>query len=53
MLIFFTEKVNKITLSANANKRIQTPNGAILYPCHTSPGVVCREKSMRHPKIKN
>ena len=48
----FVEKVNKIALSANFDKRIQTPDGVISCPYGIAPGIFCREELMRYPKIR-
>ena len=44
----FTEKVDKIALSANDYKRIQTPNGVTTYPY----GYGSSGESLEHTKIK-
>ena len=47
------EKVKKIKLSANDDKRIQTPDGFLLYPCNKSPGKSpCKAELMNHSKKK-
>lgn len=48
----FTEIVNKIALSTNDDKRIQTPKGDISYPTGKGPGRVCKEELMRQAKTK-
>ena len=47
--IIFTKKVNKITLSANDDKRIQTPDGSTTY----SYGYGCWAESLEHTKIES
>ena len=48
----FSDKVNKIALSANDDKRIQLPHRIISYPYGTGPGIVCKVEPMRHPKME-
>lgn len=48
----FTEKVNKIALPANDDKRIQTSDQVISYTCGTDSGKVCKSELMKHAKIK-
>ena len=48
-----TENVNQIALSANDDKRIQTPDKVISYPYNTGLRRVCIEALLKHPKIKN
>lgn len=48
----FTEKVKKITLSANDNKRLQTFDWAISYPYGAGAERVCKTELMRHWSIK-
>ena len=33
--VMYTEEVNKITLSSNDDKRLQTPDRTTTYPCGT------------------
>ena len=49
----FTEKVNKIALNANDDKRPQTFYWRISYPYGTGPGIMCKAELMRYPLIKN
>lgn len=49
----FARKINKIALSANDDKRIQTFDGVIVYPFDTGPIKVFKGKLIRHPKIKS
>ena len=37
----YTEEVNKIEISSNDNKRIQTFDGVTTYPYHTKTFTVC------------
>ena len=46
----FTEKNNKIALSASDDKN--TPDAGISYQFSTGTGILCKEKLIRHPKIK-
>ena len=46
------ENVSKISLSANGDRRIQTFDGVVSYPCGTSPGRLWKTALMRHQKIK-
>lgn len=48
----FTEKVNKIALTANDDKRIQTSDQVISYAYGTDSGKVCKSELMKHAKIK-
>ena len=34
--IVYTEKINKVAISSNDDKRIQTFDGAVTYPCETN-----------------
>ena len=38
----YTEKVNKIALSSNDDKRLQTFNRTTSYPYRTSAGKICK-----------
>ena len=49
----FTEKVNQISLSANDDKRIQTPEEVISYPYNTGLRRVCKEELLKQSKTKN
>ena len=40
----YTEEVNKIALSSNDDKRLQTSDKITTYPCGTSAGRVCKTK---------
>lgn len=48
----FTEKVNKIALNANDDKRPQTFYWEISYPYGTGPGIMCKAELMRYPLKK-
>ena len=48
----FSKNVSQIVLSANDDKRIQTPGG-VIYPSGAGSGRVCKEELTRHPKIQN
>lgn len=49
----FTEKMNKVTVRENDDKRLQTFDWVILYPYDTSLERVCKGKLIIHPKIEN
>ena len=38
----YTEEINKIALSSNGDKRLQTYDGITSYPYRTSVGKVCK-----------
>ena len=40
----YTEEVNKIALSSNDDKRLQTSDRITSYPYGTSTGIVCKTK---------
>ena len=42
----YTEEVNKITLSSNDNKRLQTFDKITKYPCGTNVFKVCKSEMM-------
>ena len=44
----FTEKVNKVALSANCDKRIKASGGVTTYPCSYE----CEVESLGNSKIK-
>ena len=52
MHTLFTEKINKIAVTVNDDKRIQTPNRVISYPYDVGPGKVCKVELMRYTKLK-
>ena len=45
--------MNKVALSVNDDKKIQTPNEVISNLYGTGPGRVWKEELMGHPKIKS
>ena len=50
----YTEEINKIALSSNYDKRLQTFDRITSYPCGTSPGKVCKTELLYHfkdPKV--
>ena len=47
-----TEEVNKIELSSNDNKRLQTFDRITSYPYGTSAGKVCKTELLRKASIK-
>ena len=47
------ENVSKISLSANGDRRIQTFDGVVSYPCGTSPGRLWKTALMRHNDLIN
>ena len=49
----FTEKVNKIFVSASNDKRLQALDRVISYPYGGSLGGVYKAELMRHSKLKN
>ena len=49
----FAGKINKITLSANDDERIQTSDGVLAYPFGTGPIKLFKGKLVRYPKIKS
>ena len=49
----FTEKVNKILLSAGNGKTLQTLNGVISYSYATGVGRVCKTEVLRYAKKKD
>ena len=48
----YTEEVNKIALSSNDVKRLQTFNRIISYPCGASAGKVCKTELLSKVNIK-
>ena len=48
----YTEEVNKIALSSNDNKRLQTFDGVISYPYGTIAGKVCKTELLSKVNIK-
>ena len=48
----YTEEVNKIALSSNDDKRLQTFDGTTSYPYRTIAGKVCKTKLLSKVKIK-
>ena len=42
----YTEEVNKIALSSNDDKRIQTFDGIEIYPCGTNAFKVCKSEML-------
>ena len=42
----YTEEINKITLSSNDDKRLQTFNEITTYPCGTNAFKVCESEMM-------
>ena len=48
----FNAKLNKIALSANVNKKLQTYDGVISYRCSAGPTKMCKEELIKHLKIK-
>ena len=49
----YTEKVNKIALSSNADKILRTFDGITTYPLGTSAFKVCKSESDHYLKQKN
>ena len=47
----YTEEVNKIALSSNDDKRIQTFDKVATYPCGTNAFMVCRNEMLLKNKI--
>ena len=47
----YTEEVNKIALSSNDNKRIQTCDKVITYPYGTNAFMVCRNEMLLKNKV--
>ena len=43
----YTEDVNKIALSSNDDKRLQTYDRIISYPCGTGAGKICKTEILR------
>ena len=48
----YTEEVNKIALSSNNDKRLQTFDGNTTYPYGTSAGKVCKTELLSKVNIK-
>ena len=48
----YTEKVRKIALSCNDDKRLQTFDRITTYPFGTSPGRVCKTELLSKVNIK-
>ena len=48
----FIEEVNKIALSSNDNKRLQTFDGIISYPYGANPGKVYKKELLQYLNIK-
>ena len=48
----YTEKINKIALSSNDDKRLQTFDRITLYPYGTSAGEVCKTELLNKLNIK-
>ena len=48
----YTEKVNKIALSSNDDKRLQTFDKITTYPYGTSAGKVCKAELLSKVNIK-
>ena len=48
----FMEMVKKVALSANEDKRIQTPDGVITHPLTYHWTIVCRTELLKHLKTK-
>ena len=48
----YTEEVNKIALSTNDDKRLQTYDKIASYPCGTSAGKVCKTEILSKVNIK-
>ena len=48
----YTEEINKIPLSSNDDKRLQTFDRITLYPYSTSVGKVCKPEVLEHLNIK-
>ena len=48
----YTEEINKIVLSSNDDKRLQTFDRIALYPCGISAGKVCETKMLSKVNIK-
>ena len=48
----YTEEVNKIALSSNDDKRLQTFDRIISYPYGTSAGKVCKTELLSKVSIK-
>ena len=47
----FTEEVNKIALSANDNKRIQSTDSTETYAYGTSKDLVCKKEEIEYNNI--
>ena len=50
--MMYTEKVNKIALSSNDDKRLQTFDKITTYPYGTSVGRVCKTELLSKVNIK-
>ena len=48
----FTEEINKITLTSNDDKRLQTFDKITLYPYGTSVGKVCKTELLKYLNLK-
>ena len=48
----YTEEINKIALSSNDDKRLQTFDGITSYPYGTSAGTVCKTELLNKLNIK-
>ena len=48
----YTEEINKIALSSNDGKRLQTCDGLTSYPYGTSAGKVCKTELLSKVNIK-
>ena len=48
----FIEEVNKIALSSNDNKRLQTFDGIISYPYGANPGKVYKKELLQYLNIQ-
>ena len=49
----FTEKVNKIALSVNDNKRIQLIDSVETYAYVTSKDLICKKQKTKFINVKN
>ena len=48
----FTEKVNKVALSSNDDKKLPTFDGIASYPHDTSTRKMCKKELLEYLKIK-
>ena len=48
----YTEEINKIALSSNDDKRLQTFDRITSYPCGASAGKVCKTELLNKRNIK-